>query len=378
MALNILSIFGTRPEAIKMAPVIHELSKHPLINSSVCVSAQHRNMLDQVLSLFEIEPNFDLDIMTKNQTLQDITTQVLVKLEPVIQMVKPDRILVHGDTTTALAGALAAFYNKTPVGHVEAGLRTGDKYAPYPEEMNRRLIDHICDLHFSPTQSSTKNLINENISRSNIVTTGNTVIDSLLLIVSKINNEPELKAKLEKQFCYIEPSQYLILVTGHRRENYGKGFEEVCLGLKELSKRKNVEIIFPVHLNPIVRQSVKTYLNNTPRIHLIEPLEYLPFVYLMLRSHFIITDSGGIQEEAPSIGKPILVTRSITERPEALEAGTLKLVGTDRKRLLKEATRLLDDQTHYKSMKKAHNPYGDGNASKRIIEKILNCTHEKL
>ena len=374
MALNILSIFGTRPEAIKMAPVIHGLSKHPLINSSVCVSAQHRNMLDQVLSLFEIEPNFDLDIMTENQTLQDITTQVLVRLEPVIKMAKPDRILVHGDTTTALAGALAAFYNKIPVGHVEAGLRTGDKYAPYPEEMNRRLIDHICDLHFSPTKSSTKNLINENIPESNIVTTGNTVIDSLLLIVSKINNEPELKAKLEKQFCYIEPSQYLILVTGHRRENYGKGFEEVCLGLKELSKRKNVKIIFPVHLNPIVRQSVTNYLKNTPRIHLIEPLEYLPFVYLMLRSHFIITDSGGIQEEAPSFRIPIVILRDTTERQEIINSKQAILAGTNMKKIINIFSLLIRNKKKYLSLKGKKNPFGDGKASKRIrifLDKLL-------
>ncbi|KUG22886.1 udp-n-acetylglucosamine 2-epimerase [hydrocarbon metagenome] len=377
---TILSIFGTRPEAIKMAPVIKELEKHPKsFKSIVCVTAQHREMLDQVLNIFGIHPEYDLNIMKPEQDLYDVTANVLLKLRNVLVRVKPDIVLVHGDTTTTMAASLASFYAGITIGHVEAGLRTHNKYAPFPEEINRKLADAIADIHFAPTEQSKQNLLAEGIPAKKIYVTGNTVIDALFLTLKKIKKE-KLESKIEKDLvsCYphlanilrkkSESSSRLILVTGHRRENFGEGFEKICLALKNLSEREDVHIIYPVHLNPNVQKPVKRILGKNSRIHLIEPLNYLPFVYLMNQSYLILTDSGGIQEEAPSLGKPVLVMRETTERPEAVDAGTVKLVGTDPKLICSEAVKLLTDITAYRKMSRAHNPYGDGKAAERIIK----------
>lgn len=362
---KILVVFGTRPEAIKMAPVIAEMKRAEL-DVKVCVTAQHRQMLDQVLSLFGITPDFDLDLMRENQDLSDITQSCLTGLKKVLDVSTPDWVLVHGDTTTAFAASLAAYYKKIPVGHVEAGLRTGNIYSPWPEEMNRRLVAALATAHFAPTEKAKQNLLHEGVSERNIHITGNTVIDALLDVVQKIRKDPSLSRGLTNQFSYLDPSRKLILVTGHRRENFGKGFEHICRALRTLGERKDVEIVYPVHLNPNVQEPVHRILGGLDRIHLIGPLEYLPFVFLMEKAHFLITDSGGIQEEAPSLGKPVLVTRNTTERPEAMEAGTVRLVGTEISLITSEANRLLDDLLHYEKMAKAHNPYGDGLASKRI------------
>ncbi|OGJ67193.1 UDP-N-acetylglucosamine 2-epimerase [Candidatus Peribacteria bacterium RIFCSPLOWO2_02_FULL_51_10] len=332
----------------------------------VCVTAQHRQMLDQVLSLFDITPDFDLDLMRENQDLSDITQSCLAGLKKVLDVSKPDWVLVHGDTTTAFAASLAAYYKKIPVAHVEAGLRTGNIYSPWPEEMNRRLVAALATAHFAPTEKAKQNLLHEGVSERAIHITGNTVIDALLGVVQKIRKDPSLSRGLAEQFSYLDPSRKLILVTGHRRESFGEGFEHICHALRMLGERKDVEIVYPVHLNPNVQKPVHRILGGLDRIHLIDPLEYLPFVFLMEKSHFLITDSGGIQEEAPSLGKPVLVMRNTTERPEAMEAGTVRLVGTDTSLIVGEATRLLDDSLHYEKMAKAHNPYGDGLASKRI------------
>jgi len=369
--MRILSVFGTRPEAIKMAPVVRALANHPAIDARVCVTAQHREMLDQVLDLFNITPDYDLDIMKANQDLAHITQAVLIGMLDVLDDFKPDRILVHGDTTTTFASALAAFYRKVPVGHVEAGLRTGDRYAPYPEEINRKLADGICDLHFAPTDGSAQNLRDENTNEAGIVVTGNTVIDALLDVAGRVQADSELRRKLENLFPFIDLEKRIILVTGHRRENFGDGFERICSGLAEIAKRPDVQVIYPVHLNPNVREPVNRILGGHANVHLIEPQDYLPFVYLMERCHLVVTDSGGIQEEAPSLGKPVLVMRDVTERPEAVEAGTVRLVGTDANKLVQEAERLLDDTAHYETMSRAHNPYGDGNAATRIVTALL-------
>jgi len=369
--MRILSVFGTRPEAIKMAPVVKALAEHPAIEARVCVTAQHREMLDQVLDLFAITPDYDLDIMKANQDLAHITQAVLIGMLDVLDDFKPDRILVHGDTTTTFASALAAFYRKIPVGHIEAGLRTGDRYAPYPEEINRKLADSICDLHFAPTEGSAQNLRKENTEETGIVITGNTVIDALLDVTQRIQADKDLRTGLENRFPFLDTEKRLILVTGHRRENFGDGFDRICNGLAEIAKRDDVQIVYPVHLNPNVREPVNRVLGNLTNVHLIEPQDYLPFVYLMGRSHLVITDSGGIQEEAPSLGKPVLVMRDVTERPEAVEAGTVRLVGTDADKLVQESERLLDDTTHYETMNRAHNPYGDGSAASRIITALL-------
>ena len=354
-----------------MAPLVKLLATQPDVDSAVCVTAQHREMLDQVLSLFDIEPDFDLDIMRPNQDLAHVTQAVLLGVTDVLKSYKPDRVLVHGDTTTSFAAALAAFYLRIPVGHVEAGLRTGDIYAPFPEEMNRMLADNLCDLHFAPTETAAENLRRANVPEAGIAVTGNTVIDALLDVVSRIGSDDQMRAGLEDQFAFLDQTKRLILITGHRRENFGDGFEMICKSLAQISERADVELVYPVHLNPNVQEPVHRILDNRPNVHLIDPLDYVPFVSIMDRAEIVITDSGGIQEEAPSLGKPVLVMRDVTERPEAVRAGTVRLVGTDSVQIVRETEMLLDDQTHYDSMSRSHNPYGDGKASARILEELI-------
>jgi len=374
MRMKILIIIGTRPEAIKMVSVAKALKQECTFESKICVTAQHRQMLDQVLSLFDISPDFDLDLMKHGQDLTDISCNILLKLRDVYQQWKPNLILVHGDTTTTLAASLAAYYAKIRVGHVEAGLRTGNKYAPWPEEMNRHLTGCIADIHFAPTASAKANLLGEGILASRIHVTGNTVIDALLDIAGRLKRDLQLRTQFEYKFNFIDPNKRLLLVTGHRRENFGEGFENICQALVKIAKRGDIEIVYPVHLNPNVQEPVKRILSSESGIHLLEPLDYLPFVYLMERSTLLLTDSGGVQEEAPSLGKPVLVMRDTTERPEAVEAGTVRLVGTDKNKIIYEVNRLLDDSTVFTSMSQAHNPYGDGMAAKRIC-KILTKTN---
>ncbi len=369
--MKVLSIFGTRPEAIKMAPVVKALEAASGIACAICVTAQHRGMLDQVLDLFAMKPDFDLNIMRENQDLSHITAAVLEGVGKVIDEYKPGRVLVHGDTTTTLAASLAAFYRKIPVAHVEAGLRTGDMHAPWPEEMNRRLTDCIADIHFPPTQSAADNLRREGHDDGSMVVTGNTVIDALFDVTEKLKNDDGLRRQQEKLFPFLDSARRLILVTGHRRENFGPGFERICTALAHLGKRGDVQIVYPVHLNPHVQEPVKRILGDAAGVHLIAPLDYLPFVYLMERAYVVITDSGGIQEEAPSLGKPVLVMRDVTERPEAVAAGTVRLVGTDGAKIISECERLLDDESAYGDMSRAHNPYGDGKAAGRIVEELL-------
>lgn len=372
MPKRILLTFGTRPEAIKMSPVARALrTARDAFDVRICVTAQHRQMLDQVLELFEIAPDFDLDLMRPGQSLAGITTRVLAGVGEVIREWRPDLVMVHGDTTTTFAASLAAFYEKVPVAHVEAGLRTGDIYAPWPEEMNRRLTAAIAVLHFAPTQSARANLLTEGVPDARVVVTGNTVIDALQWVVARLRADPEAAARHERRFGFLRPDRRLILVTGHRRENFGPGFERLCQALRDIAMRGDVEIVYPVHLNPNVREPVQRILSDAPGVHLLEPLDYLPFVHLMDRAYLIITDSGGVQEEAPSLGKPVLVMRDTTERPEAVEAGTVTLVGTDRARIAGEAFRLLDSPDAYEAMARAHNPYGDGHAAERIKERLL-------
>ncbi|MBT6093920.1 MAG: UDP-N-acetylglucosamine 2-epimerase (non-hydrolyzing) [Rhodospirillaceae bacterium] len=368
--MRILNIFGTRPEAIKMAPVVHALAKAEDMDCRVCVTAQHREMLDSVLSLFDIRPDHDLNVMRANQDLAHITQSVLSGVSEVLAAEKPDRILVHGDTTTTFAAALAGYYAKIPVGHVEAGLRTGDRYAPFPEEMNRRLTDTLCDLHFAPTESAAVNMRREGIAEDGLSVTGNTVIDALLQVVEKFRGDEKLSSQLAAPFPFLKSGRRTILVTGHRRENFGTGFENICTALAALAERDDVEIVYPVHLNPNVQVPVNRLLGGKDNVHLLAPQDYLPFVYLMDNCHMVITDSGGIQEEAPSLGKPVLVMRDVTERPEAVEAGTVKLVGTDSEAIVNEARLLLDDKHIYATMSRAHNPYGDGKAAARIVQEI--------
>lgn len=370
---KILSVFGTRPEAIKMAPIVLELKKYPeLFDSRVCVTGQHRQMLDQVLCLFDIKPEYDLNIMGKNQSLTDVTSKVLQGLEPVLEEFRPDIVLVHGDTTTTLAASLAAYYQKIDVGHIEAGLRTGDIYSPWPEEMNRHLTSTITRYHFAPTAQSRQNLLNEGVNENQILITGNTVIDALLSVVDKFRTDATLRQDMVERFNFLDPTKRIILVTGHRRESFGEGFESICNALKIIvESHQDVQIVYPVHLNPKVQEPVQRILGKIKGIHLIEPQEYLSFVYLMDRSYLIITDSGGVQEEAPSLGKPVLVMRETTERPEALDAGTVKLVGTDTKKIIAEASRLLTDSITYDLMSTAHNPYGDGKAARLIVNSLL-------
>jgi UDP-N-acetylglucosamine 2-epimerase (non-hydrolysing) len=371
---KILSIFGTRPEAIKMAPVVKMLESQPeCFHSSVCVTAQHRRMLDQVLALFSIRPDYDLNIMKPGQDLFDVTFNVLLGLKTVLEKARPDIILVHGDTTTTMVAALAAYYYRIPVGHVEAGLRTHNKFAPFPEEINRRVASALTDLHFAPTEQARNNLLHEGIAPETIFVTGNTVIDALLLMVARIEGNRELTEHYRHEFSFLSTDRRLILVTGHRRENFGEGFENICHALAEIAGRHpDVEILYPVHLNPNVQEPVKRILSRSRirNIHLIEPVDYLPFVYLMSRAYLILTDSGGVQEEAPSLGKPVLVMREVTERPEAVLAGTVRIVGTDADTIVGETTLLLKDAVAYRTMSKAHNPYGDGMAAIRIAEKL--------
>lgn len=349
-----------------MSPVVQALRHCPGITSKVCVTAQHRQMLDQVLGLFSIIPDYDLNIMKPGQDLTDITCNVLTGMRGVLRDWEPDYVLVHGDTTTTLATSLAAYYEKIKVGHVEAGLRTGNRYSPWPEEINRKLTGGLASVHFAPTDAACDNLLREGVGAGDIVITGNTVIDALLDVVSRLRSDAGLRAEMGDRFRMIDAGKRLILVTGHRRENFGDGFENICRALQELSQRSDVEIVYPVHLNPNVQEPVRRILGDNRSVHLIEPLDYLPFVHLMDRADIILTDSGGIQEEAPSLGKPVLVMRDTTERPEAVAAGTVKLVGTDREAILKETKRLLDDPGEYERMSRAHNPYGDGQAAQRI------------
>jgi len=365
---KILTVFGTRPEAIKMAPVVMKLEKSAVLESVVCVTAQHRSMLDQVNSVFGITPDFDLDIMRPGQDLFDITGKILQGMRSVLREVRPDRVLVHGDTSTTLAATLASYYERIPVGHIEAGLRTGNRYSPWPEEINRKVATAICDLHFAPTEKARQNLLAEAVNPNHIVVTGNTVVDALLWSSHRLDHSPELADHVAKALPQLGMGKRMILVTGHRRESFGAGFESICHAIAMLAKRDDVEVVYPVHLNPQVREPVNRILGGHSSIRLIEPMDYLPFVALMKKAHVILTDSGGIQEEGPSLGKPVLVMRETTERPEAVEAGTVKLVGTDCNRIVAETTRLLDDVEAYRSFSRAHNPYGDGTASHRIVE----------
>lgn len=384
---KILIIFGTRPEAIKMAPVIRRLRQCCDFQTQVCVTAQHRLMLDQVLNIFEIQPDFDLDVMMPGQDLFDVTSKVLLGLKDVLDQTRPDLVLVHGDTTTTMAATLASFYARIPVGHVEAGLRTGDKGAPFPEEVNRRVTGAVADIHFAPTETARSNLLTEGVVDSNILVTGNTVIDALFLALDKIRSErlaEQIARDLVTRFPTLDPlihsehRRQMILVTGHRRENFGQGFENICQALREVAiAHPDADIVYPLHLNPNVQEPVRRILGGADlgNVHLIEPLDYLPFVWLMDRCYLVVTDSGGIQEEAPSLGKPVLVMRTTTERPEAVDAGTVRLVGTERETISAAINTLLEDEGAYLRMSRAHNPYGDGKAAERIAEFISQWNH---
>ena len=367
--MKVLSVFGTRPEAIKMAPLVKALMADERFDSRVCVTAQHREMLDQVLNLFDIKPDYDLDIMKPGQGLHDIAAGILSNIRPVLKDFSPDVVLVHGDTATTFFAALAAFYEQIPVGHIEAGLRTGNIYSPWPEEGNRKLTGAITQYHFAPTDNSKQNLLNENYPSASITVTGNTVIDALLLIKNKVETDKSLALKISAGFPFLDENKKLVLVTGHRRESFGDGFENICQALVHVAKQHpDIQILYPVHLNPSVQEPVNRLLSNVDNIFLVEPQQYLPFVYLMNRSYIILTDSGGIQEEAPSLGKPVLVMRDTTERPEAVDAGTVKLVGTSSEAIIESLNDLLTDDEAYKKMSFAHNPYGDGLACNRILD----------
>ena len=371
--MKVLSVFGTRPEAIKMAPLVHALAEDSRFEAKVCVTAQHREMLDQVLELFGIIPDYDLDLMKAGQTLNEVTARILIELKPVLQKFKPDVVLVHGDTATTFAASLTAYYEQIIIGHVEAGLRTGNIYSPWPEEGNRKLTGALTKYHFAPTDTSKQNLLTENHSDKDIYVTGNTVIDALLMVKTKIDRDKNLNNELSTLFPMLDKSKKLILVTGHRRESFGGGFECICQALALTAKRyPNAQILYPMHLNPNVREPVNRTLKGINNIHLIEPQQYLPFIYLMNRSYIILTDSGGIQEEAPSLGKPVLVMRDTTERPEAVDAGTVKLVGTSVDVMTSAINELMDNEQAYKAMSFAHNPYGDGKTCERIIDVLAN------
>ena len=380
---TVVLVFGTRPEAIKMAPLVKEFQKHPeTFKTVVCVTGQHRQMLDQVLKIFEITPDYDLNIMKQGQDLYDVTARVLTGMRDVLKEVQPDVVLVHGDTTTSTAAALAAFYQQIPVGHVEAGLRTHNIYSPWPEEMNRQITGRIATYNFAPTPLSKANLLREAVAEDSITVTGNTVIDALYWVVNKIKEDKELNKELKNLLAQagydvarLDGGKKLVLITGHRRENFGDGFINMCTAIKDLTlKYPDVDFVYPMHLNPNVRKPIHEVfgedLSNLGNMFFIEPLEYLSFVYLMKKSNIVLTDSGGIQEEAPGLGKPVLVMRDTTERPEALEAGTVKLVGTDYNKIVDEVSLLLDDQAHYDAMSKAVNPYGDGLACSRIVDTL--------
>lgn len=366
---KVLTIFGTRPEAIKMAPLVHALDSDSHFDSRVCVTAQHREMLDQVLELFEIFPDFDLNIMKPGQSLNDITAAIILNLKPILDDYKPDVVLVHGDTATTFAASLAAYYQQIKVCHVEAGLRTGNIYSPWPEEGNRKLTCSISNYHFAPTSHAKENLLKEGILENDIIVTGNTVIDALFWVKNKLDNNHSLLKSISSTFDYLDPSKKLILVTGHRRESFGGGFERICEALHQIASiNLNVQILYPVHLNPNVQEPVNRILKPLDNIFLVEPVQYLPFCYLMDRASIILTDSGGIQEEAPSLGKPVLVMRETTERPEAVDAGTVKLVGTNIDLIVDQVNLLLNDSNKYKEMSRSHNPYGDGLACDRILK----------
>ncbi len=369
--MKVLTVFGTRPEAIKMAPLVKALADEARVESKVCVTAQHRQMLDQVLELFEIKPDYDLNIMKPGQTLSGITSEILTGIEPVLKEFAPDLVLVHGDTSTTFATSLAAYYQQIAVGHVEAGLRTGNLYFPWPEEGNRKLTGALAKMHFAPTEQSKQNLLKEGINSNDIVVTGNTVIDALLMVKQKLEVNDQLRISLDKQFQFLRSSARLVLITGHRRESFGDGFERICHAIRDLASQfPQDDFLYPVHLNPHVREPVNRMLCGFVNVHLIEPQEYLPFVYLMTRSHVILTDSGGIQEEAPSLGKPVLVMRDTTERPESVEAGTVRLVGTSQPQIVQGVSELMLDLAAYQRIAYAHNPYGDGQASSRIVDAI--------
>lgn len=371
--MKVLTVFGTRPEAIKMAPLVHALAQDSFFEARVCVTAQHREMLDQVLHLFSIVPDYDLNIMKPGQGLTEITCRILEGLKPILESFKPDVVLVHGDTTTTIATSLAAFYQRIPVGHVEAGLRTGDLYSPWPEEANRTLTGHLAMYHFAPTENSRQNLIKENVAEKRIFVTGNTVIDALITVRNRVLADDVLRTQLSERYPFLSNDKKLILVTGHRRESFGRGFEQICHALAEIAgNNSNVQIVYPVHLNPNVSEPVNRILGHVDNVTLIEPQDYLPFVWLMNHAWLILTDSGGIQEEAPSLGKPVLVMRETTERPEAVKAGTVRLVGTDSARIVAEVNRLLNDEQEYQAMSHAHNPYGDGQACERILHALKN------
>ncbi len=367
---KVMIVFGTRPEAIKMAPVVKACKSRDDLDVKVCVTAQHRQMLDQVMDIFKLKADYDLNVMSSNQTLADVTCKVIKGMEEVFSEWKPDMVLVQGDTTTVMATALAAFYCKIEVGHVEAGLRTGNIYSPWPEEMNRLIAGNLATMHFAPTENSKRNLLKENKNPEKVFITGNTVIDALFDAVKIIDTDKALKERLSNQFSFVNPQKHLILVTGHRRENFGEGFIHICNSIKQLALRDDVQVVYPVHMNPNVRKPVNDILGNMDNVFLIEPLDYLSFIYIMGQSYIILTDSGGVQEEAPSLGKPVIVMRDTTERPEAVEAGTVILAGTDMETIVSSAEKLLDDTEFYHKMAHSINPYGDGIAAKRIAELV--------
>ncbi len=369
--VRVLTIFGTRPEAIKLAPVVQALVARAEVAHTLCVTGQHREMLDQVLRIFGLVPDHDLAVMRPGQDLTHVTTAVLQGLGPVLDQVRPDWVIVQGDTTTAFAASLAAFYRRIPVAHVEAGLRTHDILSPWPEEMNRQLTGRIASLHFPPTEAAAANLCCEGIAEDRMLVTGNTVIDALHWVAARLDSDLALSARFAEEFAWLDPQRRKILVTGHRRENFSGGLARVCQALARLAARGDVQVVYPVHLNPTVQATAEAVLKDSPAVHLIPPLDYLPFVYLMKQAQLIVTDSGGIQEEAPGMGIPVLVTRDTTERPEAIAAGTAKLVGTDEAALVAAATELLDDSAAYAAMARAKNPFGDGHAAERIVARLL-------
>lgn len=370
---KVLIAFGTRPEAIKMAPVVMEFRRRSTFEVAVCVTAQHRQMLDQVLRFFDICPTYDLNVMKEAQELTEVTCRVLDGMRGVLREFKPSRVLVHGDTTTTMAAALASYYERIPVGHVEAGLRTGDIYAPWPEEMNRRIAGSIADLHFAPTESARSNLLREGVAPDRVLVTGNTVIDALRYVVRVISRSRKLRDELASRYSFLDRKRRLLLVTGHRRENFGDGLDAICCALRELAARGDVDIVYPVHPNPNVQKVVRRALSDSRNIYLIDALDYVPFVYLMQRSKIVLTDSGGIQEEAPALGIPVLVMRDVTERPEAVEAGVVRLVGTNKNVIVEQIERLLDDADAYAAMSTRVSPYGDGRAARRIVSRIREC-----
>ncbi|WP_122668467.1 non-hydrolyzing UDP-N-acetylglucosamine 2-epimerase [Pseudomonas viridiflava] len=368
--MKILSIFGTRPEAIKMAPLVKALAAEPGIDSRICITGQHQSMLQQVLDMFELKADYSLDVMRPHQTLNSLTAALYAAIDPILDEMKPDKVLVHGDTTSAMVAAMSAFHRQIPIGHVEAGLRTGDIRQPWPEEMNRRCIDLISDHLFTPTAESRRNVLGERLQGVSFVT-GNTVIDALQMTAQRIDSNRQLRHALDRQFSFLVPERKVLVVTGHRRENFGDGFLNICKALRALAMRDDIQIVYPVHLNPNVLGPVTEHLGDMPNVHLIKPLDYLSFVRLMQRAHVILTDSGGVQEEAPSLGKPVLVMRDVTERPEAVAAGTVRLVGTEAEAIIQGVSALFDDEQLWQNASHAANPYGDGKASARIVDVLM-------